>query len=76
VFEPFVRGANVGTVGGMGLELSVSRKIVEGHGGRIDVQSGAAGGSTFVVWMPILRATHLTPCGRWRCSSRPCAACR
>jgi two-component system, OmpR family, sensor histidine kinase MtrB len=52
LFEPFRRGANVGEVAGSGLGLSVSRKIVEAHGGRIDVNSELDAGSVFSVWLP------------------------
>jgi signal transduction histidine kinase len=53
LFQPFVRGENVGPVGGIGLGLSVSRKIVEGHGGQIAVHSIPEEGSTFVVRLPL-----------------------
>jgi two-component system, OmpR family, sensor histidine kinase MtrB len=56
LFQPFVRGENVGTVGGLGLGLSVSRKIVEGHGGQIAVHSTLGEGSTFVVRLPLATA--------------------
>lgn len=53
VFEPFKRGKNVGNIGGSGLGLSVTRKIVEAHGGRIDVRSELGLGSTFCVRLPL-----------------------
>jgi signal transduction histidine kinase len=52
LFEPFRRGANVGEVAGSGLGLSVSRTIVEAHGGRIEVNSELGAGSVFSVWLP------------------------
>jgi two-component system sensor histidine kinase MtrB len=60
LFQPFVRGENVGSVGGLGLGLSVTRKIVDGHGGQIEALSTPTGGSTFVVCLP-LAATSGAP---------------
>jgi two-component system, OmpR family, sensor histidine kinase MtrB len=51
VFEPFRRGANVGQVAGSGLGLSVSRRIIEAHGGRIEVNSEVGAGSVFSIWL-------------------------
>ncbi|MBI4982446.1 MAG: HAMP domain-containing protein, partial [Candidatus Omnitrophica bacterium] len=38
--------------GGMGLGLTISRKIVEEHGGNIDVESEIDRGTTFIVRLP------------------------
>lgn len=54
VFEPFRRGKNVGNIGGTGLGLSVTRKIVEAHGGSIDVRSEPGSGSVFSVRLPVI----------------------
>jgi len=52
VFEPFQRvGPSSGAVPGVGLGLFVVRKIVEAHGGRVDVDSTPGRGSTFRVSM-------------------------
>lgn len=53
IFEPFRRvGLSNGNVPGVGLGLFVVRKIVEAHGGRIDVESTVGRGSTFRVVLP------------------------
>lgn len=52
-FEPFRRSAALrDQVAGSGLGLFVVRRLVEAHGGRIEVQTSAGNGSTFVVQLP------------------------
>lgn len=52
VFEPFVR-ADHETTTGSGLGLSISRAIVESHGGRIWIEGTPGGGTTVVVELPL-----------------------
>lgn len=53
LFEPFRRvGLSKGSVPGVGLGLYVVNKIVEAHGGTIDVTSTLGRGSTFTVRLP------------------------
>ncbi len=48
IFDPFVTTKEMG----MGLGLAISKKIVEDHGGRIEVKSALSKGSTFTVSLP------------------------
>jgi PAS domain S-box-containing protein len=53
IFEPYRRGAVAALGrGSIGLGLYISRQIVLGHGGRIDVRSSEEEGTTFTVWLP------------------------
>jgi signal transduction histidine kinase len=54
IFERFYRIKNLGveSVSGLGLGLSISREIVNAHGGQIWVEDGSEGGSVFVVALP------------------------
>lgn len=51
IFDPFFTTQEVGK--GMGLGLTVSRDIVNAHGGRIEVVTRPGVGSTFSVCLPI-----------------------
>ena len=52
VFDKFRRASTAGAREGSGLGLYVSRKIVEAHGGRIDVTSVPGAGSQFFFELP------------------------
>jgi signal transduction histidine kinase len=51
VFEPFYTTKDVGQ--GTGLGLSISHKVIEDHGGRIEVESTLGRGSRFSICLPI-----------------------
>ncbi len=57
IFEQYYRVPGIegqdGASSGMGLGLSISRKIVERHGGRLDVQSSPGQGSVFCIALPL-----------------------
>jgi signal transduction histidine kinase len=56
IFEPFVQLSESRTAarGGMGLGLSLVRRLTELHGGTVDVASrGPGGGSRFAVHLPL-----------------------
>jgi signal transduction histidine kinase len=56
LFQPFHRAAATrGTIPGVGLGLSVAKRIVEAHGGRIEVESTLGRGSSFTVFLPMAK---------------------
>ncbi len=52
VFEPFYRTKNASTFKGSGIGLSICRRIVDLHQGKISVKSEISKGSLFVVVLP------------------------
>jgi two-component system sensor kinase FixL len=50
LFQPFVTTK----AGGMGIGLSISKRIIESHGGDLTVRRNNAGGATFTFTLPIL----------------------
>jgi len=70
IFEPFVQVPDA-PAGGSGLGLTISRRIVESHGGQLTVQSEPGRGSTFTFTVPTrderLSATGAgSPDARWQ----------
>ena len=51
IFDPFFSTKEIGK--GTGLGLSISYKIVQQHGGRIEVDSTVGRGTCFTVWLPL-----------------------
>lgn len=64
IFDRFYRvdksrtrdGSN-GKGGGTGLGLAIAKWVTEAHGGRIEVWSEVGKGTTFTVWLPVLRSS-------------------
>ena len=52
IFEPFYTTKPDGT----GLGLAITRKIIEGHGGTVQVESAVGEGTTIIVRLPVLQA--------------------
>jgi signal transduction histidine kinase len=59
IFEPFRRGHAAGdrSLPGAGLGLTLVLRIVQAHGGTVEVRSEPEKGSTFTVYLPAARAT-------------------
>lgn len=57
LFEPFHRAANVDTLPGTGLGLPIAKQTVELHGGTINVLSELDEGTTFVIHLPLSKAS-------------------
>ncbi len=55
VFEPFWRGDPARSSGGSGLGLALAKRIVEGLGGSIEVQSETDHGARFAMFVPEAR---------------------
>ncbi len=51
VFDPFFTTKDPGE--GTGLGLAVACRIIQGHGGRTELESEVGKGTTFTVWLPI-----------------------
>jgi PAS domain S-box-containing protein len=56
IFQPFQRLVGRSQFEGSGMGLAICRKIVERHGGEINVQSKPGEGTTFIVTLPIFPA--------------------
>jgi two-component system, NtrC family, sensor histidine kinase HydH len=57
VFEPFCSGR----VGGTGLGLAIVKRIVEEHGGQVDVESAEGRGARFIITLPSAEAAVAHP---------------
>ncbi len=55
IFQRFYRvdRSRARATGGVGLGLAIAKKLVEAHGGKLDVDSHLGRGSTFTVYLPL-----------------------
>jgi len=52
IFDEYKQISQENTLGGIGLGLAFVKKIIEFHGGRINVKSEVGAGSEFIAWFP------------------------
>jgi signal transduction histidine kinase len=57
IFEPFFSTKDSGD--GTGLGLSISHRIIQNHGGRIEVESEVGRGSSFRIFLPLYAQTAI-----------------
>jgi two-component system, OmpR family, sensor kinase len=76
IWEPFRRldRDSNSAVAGSGIGLSVVRKLVAGHGGRVAVVEGMVGGARFVIELPRLIPESTPQAAAGPASSSPIAA--
>jgi signal transduction histidine kinase len=53
IFKRFQRGSNVANIEGTGLGLSLVKRYVEQHGGKVEIRSKENAGTTFFIYFPI-----------------------
>lgn len=53
IFDPFVVGSDARSGGGSGLGLSITRRLVERHGGSIALHNRPHSGAAFVIRLPL-----------------------
>jgi two-component system OmpR family sensor kinase len=72
IFEPFARGRATDRAAGtgFGLGLAICRRIVDGHGGTIEVADRAGGGARFVVRLPASRNADRLTTGKDQASAQ------
>jgi PAS domain S-box-containing protein len=59
IFERFFRADKARSEAGTGLGLAIASRVIELHGGRIEVDSEIGKGSVFRIYLPVLRKEQL-----------------
>ena len=54
LFQPFVRLQSAGHFSGEGLGLTTVKKIIERHGGTVDLDSSSGAGTTAIIDLPVV----------------------
>jgi signal transduction histidine kinase len=55
IFQRYERAISSSNISGLGLGLYISTKIIESHNGRIEVESLLGKGSSFTVYLPLIK---------------------
>jgi PAS domain S-box-containing protein len=79
IFDPFTQadGTFARPHGGLGLGLTIVRRLVEAHGGRVEAESGGTDqGATFTVTLPLRRQPLLTALSAISPAARTVRGCR
>ena len=73
IFEPFYRAPSVvaAQIHGAGMGLSLVRRIVEAHGGRVSVHSVPGAGAAFTVRLPAATAERVPAADAPRATAPP-----
>jgi len=61
IFEKFERGHKEGAMPGVGLGLTISRAIVQAHGGTVHAENRSEGGARFVMSFPVGQPPIVSP---------------
>src|SRR5205823_3514945 len=59
IFDPFFTTKPVGE--GTGIGLALTRQVVEGHEGRIEVRTAVGVGTTMRLWLPLAPSPETAP---------------